>query len=87
VFFCFGEILPISYESANNKRQNMQTIDKYITEYQRLYQKQYGKEISRTSAHEEFLKLVNMMGIICQPISKEEYMSTTNQINQMKGEK
>lgn len=56
----------------------MQISDKYIIEYQRLYQKRFGKEISRDLAFEQFSKLVTLMKNIYKPISKKDYQKYSN---------
>lgn len=44
-----------------------------ITEYQKIYKKLYGKDISRQDAYEQGMKLVQMMKVIYHPMTEEEY--------------
>lgn len=44
-----------------------------ITRFQEIYQKRFGKKISREEALEKGIKLVRLMQIVYRPITKEEY--------------
>lgn len=48
--------------------------DKQIEEYQAIYKRHYGKEISREEAYEQGTKLLNLMKLIYKPMTKEEYL-------------
>ena len=47
--------------------------DAQITKFQEIHQKRFGKKISRDEALEKGIKLVRLMQIVYQPITKEEY--------------
>jgi len=44
-----------------------------IARFQKIYQRRFGKKISRGEALEKGTKLVRLMQIVYQPITKEEY--------------
>ena len=44
-----------------------------VKQFQALYKKRFGKEISTQDALEQGIKLVRLMEIIYQPMTKEEY--------------
>lgn len=44
--------------------------NKYITEFQIIYEKNYNQKISFKEAQEQLIKLMRLMEIIYQPISK-----------------
>lgn len=50
--------------------------DEHITQYQEIYRKQFGKEISREDARDQGTKLVRLMQIIYQPMTQEEHDET-----------
>jgi len=56
----------------------MQIPDKYIIEYQELYQKRFNEQISRGLAYEQFSKLVTLIKIVYKPISIENYENFKN---------
>ncbi|MFA4942778.1 MAG: hypothetical protein WC564_04040 [Patescibacteria group bacterium] len=45
--------------------------NKYITEFQVIYEKNYNQKISFKEAQEQLIKLMRLMEIIYQPISKK----------------
>ena len=51
----------------------MQLLDKHIVEFQTLYQKHFGKEISREVAYEQGAKLLRLVELIYQPMTEVEY--------------
>jgi hypothetical protein len=51
----------------------MYLTDDEITEFQRIYRKNFGKEISREDARERGTKLVRLFEIIYKPMTKKEY--------------
>ncbi len=44
-----------------------------ITKYQLLYEKHYGKKISRKEAYEQGIKLIRLVELIYKPMTKENY--------------
>ena len=50
----------------------MHLTEEDITQFQALYQKHFGEEISRARAHEEGIKLVRLMQLIHKPMSKAD---------------
>lgn len=44
-----------------------------ITEFQLLYKRRFGKEISREEALEKGARLIRMLELIYKPITKAEY--------------
>jgi len=51
----------------------MQLTEENITKFQALYKKHFGEEIDRSRAQEEGIKLLRLMQLIYQPMTKEEY--------------
>lgn len=49
--------------------------DEQVSKFQKIYREQFGKEISRERALEEGIKLVRMMKIVYQPITKEDLIA------------
>lgn len=47
--------------------------EEQIKNFQVIYKKSFGKEISREDAYEKGIKLLNLMSAIYKPMSKEEY--------------
>ena len=47
--------------------------EEQIKNFQDIYKKSFGKEISREDAYEKGIKLLNLMSAIYKPMSKEEY--------------
>ena len=47
--------------------------DKQVTEYQEIYKKIYGKEISKQEALEQGIKLIHLMEIVYKPMTQKEY--------------
>ena len=57
---------------------------KDIDEYRKVYKEKYGKDISNFEAREQLSKLVRMLEIVYQPITKEElkaFNSNKNKTN------
>lgn len=44
-----------------------------LEEYKKIYQKQFGKEISDADALEQATKLLRLMEIVYKPMTKEEF--------------
>lgn len=44
-----------------------------ITKYQTLYQRRYGKVISREEAYEQGTKLIRLMELIYKPMTEAEF--------------
>ncbi len=49
----------------------MKPLDEFIKEFQRIYFEEYGEEISREEACDNFLSLVDVLRVIIQPIPKQ----------------
>ncbi len=47
--------------------------DEDIIRFQELYQKYFGKEISREDAYEQGIKLLRLMSLVYQPMTEEEF--------------
>lgn len=47
--------------------------DQQITKFQKIYKARFHKTISREEACEKGIKLVRLMQIVYQPITKEEF--------------
>jgi hypothetical protein len=47
--------------------------DEQIRKFQELYQKRFGKQISKEDALEGGLKLVRLVQLVYQPMSVEDY--------------
>lgn len=47
--------------------------DKHISSFQEIYKQEFGKEISKDDAYEQGAKLIRLVQIVYQPITKEEY--------------
>lgn len=47
--------------------------DKQITRFQQIYQKRFGKEISREEAQEKGIKLVNLMRVVYSPLAEKDF--------------
>ena len=47
--------------------------DKDIVHFQELYQKHFGKEISREEAYEKGIKLLRLMSLVYQPMTEKEF--------------
>lgn len=47
--------------------------DEQITKYQKLYKNCFGKEISREKAYEQGVKLIRLVELTYQPMTKNEY--------------
>jgi hypothetical protein len=46
----------------------MQLTDKEISEFQRIYEKEFGVKISKQDALEQGIKLINLVKAVYQPI-------------------
>ncbi len=47
--------------------------DEDVEKFRTIYKNRFGKEISREEACEKGVKLVRLMELIYQPMSKQEY--------------
>lgn len=47
--------------------------NKEITDYQAIYKKIYGKDISKQEALEQGIKLIRLMKIIYKPMTQAEF--------------
>lgn len=50
----------------------MQLTDKEITEFQRIYEKEFGVKISKKDALEQGTKLINLVKAVYQPIPESD---------------
>ena len=61
----------------------MHLSDDHITQYQEIYKKNFGKEISKTDAYDQGMKLLRLMQLINKPISEEEYKETEREVTEI----
>jgi len=47
--------------------------DEQIRQFQMLYKKHFGKEISREEAYEQGAKLIRLVELIYKPMTEDEY--------------
>ena len=47
--------------------------DEQIKQFQILYKKRFGKEISREEAHEKGAELVRLIELVWKPMTEDEY--------------
>ena len=50
----------------------MQISDKQIEKFQKLWKKEFGKEIEKGKAREEALKLIRLVELVYKPIKKSD---------------
>lgn len=50
----------------------MALSDDDIRKFQEVYKEQFGKEISKEDAYEQGIKLLRLMAVVYQPMTKEE---------------
>jgi hypothetical protein len=46
--------------------------DDDIRKFQEVYKEQFGKEISKEDAYEQGIKLLRLMAVVYQPMTKED---------------
>lgn len=46
--------------------------DDDIRKFQEVYKEQFGKEIGKEDAYEQGIKLLRLMAVVYQPMTKEE---------------
>jgi len=51
-----------------------------ITKFQDLYKKRFNEEISREKAYEQSVKLIRLVELIYQPMTKKEYQELLRHI-------
>lgn len=51
----------------------MTLSDEQIAKFQVLYKKRFGKDISKEEAHTKGIRLIRLIEIIYQPMTKQEY--------------
>lgn len=56
--------------------------DEAIAEYQKIYKKQYGKDLTKEEAIAQGIRLLNLFKIIYKPIPKERIVKKQNVENQ-----
>jgi hypothetical protein len=49
----------------------MEQVDEFIEKFQKIYFEEFGEELSREEAYDNFLSLVDLLGIILRPIPKQ----------------
>lgn len=59
----------------------MLTTDQ-VTKFQMLYEKHFGKKISREEAYEQGVKLMRLVQLTYKPMTKEEYKNIQKERNQ-----
>jgi hypothetical protein len=47
--------------------------DKHISAFQELYKKNFGEDISKEEAYTQGIKLIELVRVVYQPMTKEEY--------------
>ena len=47
--------------------------DKQVEEFQKLYKKHFGKDISKQEALESGIKLISLIKLIYKPMMQEDY--------------
>lgn len=47
--------------------------DKQISSFQEIYKLEFGEEISKEEAYEQGMKLLQLVKIVYQPMTKKEY--------------
>lgn len=62
----------------------MYLTDEEVTKFQMIYQKSFGKELSREEALEWGIKLARMFEIIYKPMTKADYAKTRQGIKELK---
>lgn len=48
--------------------------DEKLEEFRNIYREHYGKDISRQDAYEQAIKLVRMISVIYDPMTKAEFL-------------
>lgn len=48
--------------------------DKHILEFQEMYLKRFGKQISREEAYNKAIKLIELVEIVYQPVTGEDLL-------------
>lgn len=51
----------------------MSISEKHIKEYQALYKKEFGRDVSYNEADKQLSNLVNLLKIIYKPIKKKDF--------------
>jgi hypothetical protein len=51
----------------------MALSDKQVKDFQEIYKKRFGKEISVQEAYEKGIMLVRLLAVIYKPMTEEEY--------------
>lgn len=59
--------------------------DEQIKQFQMLYKKHFGKEISREEAYEQGAKLIRLVELIYKPISEAEYKQLQKRLKDTDG--
>ena len=62
----------------------MYLTDDEVLQFQTIYRKSFGKEISREEALERGIKLVRLVEIIYKPMTKADYKKTQQGIKELK---
>lgn len=56
----------------------MQLTDEHIAEFQMLYRKHFGKDISKDEALEKGLRLIRLMELVSRAVAYEQNQSKGN---------
>lgn len=58
----------------------MHLSNEHILQFQTLYKECFGKEISMEEAHEKGLKLLRLVQLTYEPMTKEEFLQVRKEI-------
>lgn len=47
--------------------------DKHVSSFQKLYKESFGEDISKEEAYTQGIKLIELVRVVYQPMTKEEY--------------
>jgi hypothetical protein len=62
----------------------MRLSDEHISQFQMLYKKHFGKDINKEDAYEQGIKLLRLMSLVYQPMSKEQFVKLQQRIEIIK---
>jgi hypothetical protein len=64
-------LLRINSGSFTLKVRNMKPSDEIIEKFQRIYFEEYGEQLSKEEAYDNFMSLVDLLRIILRPVKKQ----------------
>jgi ribosomal protein L5 len=69
----------------------METLDEYIQKFQEIYQKEFGEEIFKEEAYDNFMSLLNLLRIVLRPLPIQSHDnqnpgSVSSPIDQISGD-